>query len=329
METPVLSKKQMKNSLSAKKNRPKETIKNVIKLPYNNYFWPEALTEDQEELENILRNNLPRYQDKKIQIPYHELKNIPKLERKDFRIKYGQDRNIPQEKTLKPAGVLIGINAVSKALETNSAQAILISADVEPRLLVQHIIDQAVLYNVPILCVNNLRGKIKTITGIGTVCFGISKDMCDNPKYKLIIEQIESIFNKIPPPTSHINYDRSINSFKIQNEPEIERKKEKMQVNEAEIRKSVYLKRANDNSRAFVPINEESKKTFTMEVDQTGFLGFTETSVKKLNDDSKINKNFNGREKKALSRSQYKALIVKRLKGDVNRNQRKMKKMKK
>ncbi|XP_057659467.1 ribonuclease P protein subunit p38-like [Diorhabda carinulata] len=327
METPILSKKQIKNSLSAKKNRPKETIKNVMKLPYSNNFWPEISIKDQEELENILTKNLPRYYVKKTNIPWRELKNIPKPERKEFRTKYNEDHNIPHEKIVKPVDVLIGINKVSKALESNSAQAILISSKVQPRLLVQHIIDLAVLYNVPILCLNNLCERMKSVTGIQTVCFGISKNNCNDSKYKLIVEKIESIFKKIPPPKSHINYGRSIDSFKIQKESkEIEEeKREKIEINEAEIRKSVYLKRPDDNSRAFVPVMEEKKKILAMDVDQTGFLAFTEELVEKINGDSKINIS----KKKTKSRAQYKALIVKRLKGDNNRNQRKIRRMKK
>lgn len=39
METPTISKTQKRSTLSAKKSKPKETVKNIIGTPYKNSYW--------------------------------------------------------------------------------------------------------------------------------------------------------------------------------------------------------------------------------------------------------------------------------------------------
>ncbi|KAJ8975247.1 hypothetical protein NQ317_007367 [Molorchus minor] len=82
METPTLSKKQKKLTLSAKKSRPKETIKNVLATPYSSY-WPKIAAEDHGNLKLILEKNLPKVCEK-VQIAWRDMQNIPKADRKSL-----------------------------------------------------------------------------------------------------------------------------------------------------------------------------------------------------------------------------------------------------
>ncbi|KAJ8943539.1 hypothetical protein NQ318_023050 [Aromia moschata] len=79
METPTLNKKQQKSSLSAKKVRSKETIKNVLA--------PLIPPEDYIVLKQILEQNLPKITEK-VRVPWRDIKNIPKADRKKFKEDY-------------------------------------------------------------------------------------------------------------------------------------------------------------------------------------------------------------------------------------------------
>ncbi|VEN49061.1 unnamed protein product [Callosobruchus maculatus] len=163
METPVLNKKQQKLSLSAKKSRPKETIKNVLSTPYASH-WPQISSpEDNSTLKEVLELNLPKIRAETAKIPWRELKHLKKPERKELR---RQKNNEPEVDKKNYEGLRLGVNAVTKLLETNTAGSVLIAGDVQPRLMVQHIVDMAVLYKIPILVFNQLRDVLKSTCGL-------------------------------------------------------------------------------------------------------------------------------------------------------------------
>lgn len=87
METLVLSASQQKNTLRRKRNKKKETIKNVLGTPYA-YYWPLVKNTDETNLRDVLAKNLPRLRENKVAIPYRDIKNIPKDQRKSYRTKF-------------------------------------------------------------------------------------------------------------------------------------------------------------------------------------------------------------------------------------------------
>lgn len=309
-------------------------------------------------LKTILQNNLPKVKPKKINVPWQVLKNIPKPERKKFRNGYAKNGESQINKVNRYTiifiagvdikaiytfreGLTFGINDVTRLLEKNLASAVLISSDIQPRFMVQHIIDEAVLYKIPIIIFDNLRDFVYKICGIRSAVIGISKNISPESKLSLIKENVIQIFEKCPPPIKHINYNRlrQNGSSEIQeNAADVSKQENKLNNNsnreyEMEIspqiedgrndestkhesenndpKPSLYLKRESKDKRVFVPEEiEENVKSYKMEVDSTGFLAFSGSSAPEV--------------KNKTVATNYKSLIVKRLKGDPNRNKRKI-----
>ncbi|XP_072387239.1 uncharacterized protein [Diabrotica undecimpunctata] len=344
METPVLTKKQLKSSLSAKKQRPKETIKNVLALPFNNNFWPEVSAEDQKELKDRIIQHMPVIRDKQIKVPWKELKTVPKANRKAFRKEYNEKLLGPQPSKKCCSGISFGINSMSKLLEKNFAQAILLDAETMPRLLVQHLVDQAVLYTVPIICVTGLKETLKSVTGINSVGVAFSKEITSENSVNLLIQKISHLFKNVPPPENHINYNRSLDPYVPEHESKEKEapKKEIVKVDVVQIRKKVYLTRSDPKSRAFIPEFKEAKPTHKMEVNDTYKMEVDDTYKTEVNNKPKMDIDDTGfiafteepeEEKleeppKHKVKVKYKSLVVKRLKGDPNRNKRKIENLK-
>ncbi|KAJ8927576.1 hypothetical protein NQ314_019941 [Rhamnusium bicolor] len=316
METPTLNKKQQKSTLSAKKTKTKENIKNVVATPYDNSYWPQISQEDHNTLEQILENNLPKIKNEKINIPWEKLKGTPKPERKKLRLEYVKNIQ-PEINKDAHEGIFVGINDVTKLLEENLASGVLISSDVQPKIMVQHVIDQAVLYGVPVIIFNDLRNLLKRVCGISSIVVSIGKRINRESKLNLVKESIETIFRKCPAPVNHINYQRSLGNEVIFMESENEKEKPKPiehKINEDEIRRSVYLIRTSKDRRVFVPkFDEKEVISNKMEVDETGFLAFPQNPSEVEN---------------KIIKSNYKSLVVKKLKGNPNRHKRKIESLK-
>nr|CAI5858865.1 unnamed protein product [Callosobruchus analis] len=285
METPVLNKKQQKQSLSAKKSRPKETIKNVLSTPYASY-WPQISSpEDNCALKQVLESNLPKIRVETAKIPWRELKHLKKLERKELR----RQKTIGEEVDRKNyEGLKLGVNAVTKLLESNTAGAVLIAGDVQPRLMVQHIIDIAVLYRTPVLIFSELRVILKSTCGVSSSCLGVSKNMADDSKLRLVKQTIETIFEKSPPPVNHINYKRSLDSVTSDNKRV---KKDRTQKSkhlefDKETTRSLHLEKAG-TELAFVPpkIIEKDKEKMEVQLIKSDFIPLS------LSDENDIAKN--------------------------------------
>ncbi|CAH2017130.1 unnamed protein product [Acanthoscelides obtectus] len=239
METPILNKKQQKQSLSAKKSRPKETIKNVLSTPYAAY-WPQISSpEDNSFLKQVLETNLPKIRVETAKIPWRELKHLKKPERREFRRQKTSGQEVDKKEC---EGLKLGVNAVTKLLESNTATAVLIAGDVQPRLMVQHIIDNAVLYKTPILIFAQLRDTLKDRCGVSSACIAISKNLPSESKLILVKEVVETIFMKCPPPINHINYKRALDSISSEtgNVTKESQKPKKLKLDEA-IEKTLCL----------------------------------------------------------------------------------------
>ena len=87
MEANILSASQQKKTLRRKRNKKKETVKNVLGTPYAHY-WPLVKNTDEKNLRDVLTTNLPRLREDKVAIPYKDIKNIPREERKSYRTKF-------------------------------------------------------------------------------------------------------------------------------------------------------------------------------------------------------------------------------------------------
>ncbi|KAJ8916819.1 hypothetical protein NQ315_005826 [Exocentrus adspersus] len=321
METPTINKTQKKSTLSAKKVRTKETIKNIVAAPYNNSYWPRISPEDEETLKIVLQNNLPRIKADRIPVPWRVIKNIPKPERREFRNNFKRNGEIKLDNNDRKA-LTFGSNGVTKLLEDKSAKVIFISSDVQPKIMVQHILDAAVLYGLPVIIFYNLRSLLSEVCGVTSAVICINKDVSPESKLNLIVETARQIFEKYPPPVDHINYKRSLqNEHILESSKDLENKtttaaKTPTELNSStsdsdETEATIYLKRNSERERAFVPgSSEKNINVYKMEVDSTGFLPLSTQIVEQRSN--------------PVRATNYKSLVVKRLKGDPDRNKRKI-----
>ncbi|XP_073961367.1 uncharacterized protein [Choristoneura fumiferana] len=144
------------------KGKLKKTIKNVLCRP-DPILWPVV----SEENENTLRMALEKY---KVDIPvftkphWKELKQIPKEERPK------------QPKLPKRDGLIFGVAQCCEAVKNTDCSAVLIESEVNPRFIIQPIIEACTSANVPIICLKNLRSTSLCNFGIKTICLGIQRN---------------------------------------------------------------------------------------------------------------------------------------------------------
>jgi ribosomal protein L7Ae-like RNA K-turn-binding protein len=307
MEVPTITKKQAKKALSNKKKKT-EVIKNVLAKPYQKY-WPLLTPEDNNQLKETLEKLLPRLKNDKINIHYNEISRIPRDERKKFR--EGFSKHVPVEVSeMDRQGLVFGVNNVSKLLENHEACSVLVASDVLPRLLVQHILDQAVLYNVPVLVVQDLRDIFKSKCGLSAVTIALRQTIKSDSKLGLIQQTISNIYENYPVPKTHINYHRQLGTVTISDSEDEKNEEVNESGDEVTEVKSYLLKREKDKKRAFVP--EKSK------------AGEVESFIE-LESSFGTTSSVNNAEKMKI---EYHSLTVKRVKGNKNRTKRKIEKFK-
>lgn len=205
-------------------------------------------------------------------------------------------------------------------LESNEAQLVLITSDVEPQLMVKHVINLAVLKKVPILVVPDLRNILKSKTGIASVAIAIKKKL-SSEEFTRISGVCKKVFENYPVPPTHINYNRqeenptdligeekrnktkqvlfSTNS-KLSKENESEKQEKSTQF---------HLLRKNKTERSFIPelsiSGDNSQKRLNKLQDSADFLSF---GTKEINAGLKT----------------YKSLKIKRIKNNSNRSKKKI-----
>lgn len=221
--------------------------------------------------------------------------------------------------------------------------SLLVHSEVTSNLLIKHVVDMAAIASVPVLLLPNLKELLKENTGISSVAVGIQKTVPDNSKLHIIAEKVKEIHKRYPVPESYINYyrmqtEKSDNEELIQtyenlknknnqtlqtnsNSCQISETKQELMVVSGEDSVGpakttdvgdVYLFRQNKTQRIFVPDKSEPIKN-SMNLNNS--LDFLSLDI--------AGKNTNN------SKKTYKSLIVKRLKGNKDRDKRKREIMKK
>ncbi|KAJ8712424.1 hypothetical protein PYW07_005266 [Mythimna separata] len=239
-EATTLQKK--KNSIS--KGKLKKTIKNVLCRP-DPVFWPEVTEDEGQRLESALKKH-------KIAVPefkkphWKELKLIPKEKR-------------PKPPKLKKVeGLLLGIRECTDAVQTGECSAIIIEAKVNPRMIVQPILELCTTKDVTVLCLSDLRKITAANFGTPTSCLGIKRNTLLDTK-----KEILEIAKNHPRP------EQSNEQKKLNNSIE-----EKMDIENVETREESnvcdgtttfqFLYRTSKKNRVFVPTaleNVSSKPT--------------------------------------------------------------------
>ncbi|KAK4874078.1 hypothetical protein RN001_013438 [Aquatica leii] len=301
--TRVLSAEEQKHTLSGKKKFKKTTLRNVLSTPFADY-WPVVTPQDETEIGNILKKDLKQLKPPKLRVPWNVMKTIPKEQRRAFRIAHSSSSCDDYRSHL-----VFGTNEVTKLLESNLASSVLISADVDPKFLVKHIVDMCVLRKVPVLAVPNLKNILKEVTGL----VGVTIAFKCNTNYAVIDEKIKQLYKNYQPLIAHISTHTESNE---ETQMEVVHKDNKPS------QTNVYLYRKSKTQRVFIPelsVKRDSLSTFI----QTGneSLDFISLGDNPVKIDTK-------KEVRTGTKVSYKSLLLKRVTSNKNRDKKKIEQLK-
>ncbi|XP_020297273.1 uncharacterized protein LOC109861843 [Pseudomyrmex gracilis] len=193
MDTPILTKKQQRHSLSAKKKSAK-SLRNVLAQPRENY-WPVVNVNQSPKLVTLMNKLFPKLKKPVVKLSASECKHMSKEERAAARI-------AKKEALLKEGSsgedfsdsVIVGINRLTRALEKNNICCVLLDANVDPPLLIKHIVDMALNKSVPVLLLPFLKTVTLQTIGFASAAFALKRSVLHSQEnvfcslYELIVE---------------------------------------------------------------------------------------------------------------------------------------------
>lgn len=341
MGTPILTKQQQRQSLSAKKGSVKG-LRNVLAQPQDSY-WPIVDEEKRPLLEDVLNKLMPSIKRPYKLIPWSQLRHMKKEERiKAKKEALLKQENIPNSDLVN--SVILGINNITRSLEKNNVCCTLMDANISPPLLIKHIIYMAQNKKIPVL----LLPKLKTVT-LNTIGFASAacalknvvmdfKDHHFHPLYTTICD----IFKDVPLPKNRLQLFKDIETLEQSTSDKEDRRsvESESRISSEPIKHTVstnvYMYRSSRKERAFVPpsITESStNEPIVKKEEQDNFISLTNydsdefnTSTKKHTRYINIHEDQYPTKRKKFSRVtntsanvKYLPLKVKRLQGNVNR----------
>lgn len=269
------------NKKKLHKGKLKKAMKYVICRP-DPIYWPVLSQEHGKQLELALgeyKIDTPVFK----KLHWNELKCIPKETR-------------PKPPPIKIVdGFIFGTAATKAALKNCQCSAVIIEALVNPRAIVQPVIEECINTRTPIVCLTNLKKICFQYFRIPTSCLAIKTDSLHN--LKNIILEISQFYKndlQLESEDKHINVDVEMKVCSQEEKPV-------KPVNSVEI--YPYLYRTNKTSRVFVPDEVITQKR--MEFSGQDYINFTD--------------------KKKQESTNYMRMIVKRITSNPNRAKNKRK----
>ncbi|XP_012145680.1 uncharacterized protein LOC100879287 [Megachile rotundata] len=330
MSTLVLTKFQQKHTLSAKKT-PNKGLRNVLAQPQDNY-WPIVNANKRSGLEELLNKTMPLIKRPDHSIPWSKLRHMKKEERAQVkREAISKEGSVPDPKISN--SVILGINAITRALEKENICCVLMDADIDPPLLVKHIIQMAQNSKIPLLLLPQL--KTITLSTIGFACAAcaLKNDVKESPDHHFypLYQTIHNIFKDMPSPKNtfklieRINYSEKSESYETDDSSnEMESQMESSKTAKYTLSTDVYMYRSSRKERAFVPpiATENSKAADTSDFISLGNDDVeNDTYVEKNSRYMNIHKrkNSENQEQQNSEDVTYFPLKVKRIQGNPNR----------
>ncbi|KAI4481534.1 hypothetical protein M0802_013966 [Mischocyttarus mexicanus] len=175
MEAQVLTKQQQRQSLSGKRTSMK--LRNVLAQPSDNY-WPVVQNKDEVKLNSILKELLPVLR----RPPCNKRKRVENEPKEEAEV---SKESFPSKDML--SSVVLGVNIVTRSLEKDALCCVLLDSNVEPPLLIKHIVMMAQRKEIPFLLVPSLKVLTFETIGFSTIAFGLKKVVLssDHHFYKL------------------------------------------------------------------------------------------------------------------------------------------------
>ena len=124
----------------------------------------------------MIYSALKPYAKPKIRVQWSELKKVPRDQRREIRRKMEMESlmNMSQDQEQKSRESLcLGVNAVTRGLNSSVISSVLLAKDADPKLLISHIITMCSIKRVPVLLVPALRHITKESLGFSCIALGI------------------------------------------------------------------------------------------------------------------------------------------------------------
>ncbi|XP_068617946.1 uncharacterized protein [Battus philenor] len=284
MEATVLK----KNKTNINKGKIKKTLKNVICRP-DSINWPLISEDEGKELELILR----KY---RVEIPefkkphWKDIKDLPKNQR-------------PRRPTPKKVeGLVFGLSECRSLVDSNEVSALILDGEINPKAIVQPLIEVCRNKQVPILCMTGLR-KISTANfGITTSCLGVKTDCLTSLVNKIVqISKLHKSKHIIkthdPKDSENMEVEHNVNDIDMKNSAMSEKFVPSVLT---PVQCYTYLYRTN-KKRVFVPPDIDKPTETTNKFVGQDFIEFS-------NNTDKVKGN-----------KAYKNMVVKRISNNPNR----------
>ncbi|XP_031841026.1 uncharacterized protein LOC116430690 [Nomia melanderi] len=340
MSTPVLTKQQQRHTLSAKKT-PAKGLRNVLAQPQDN-FWPIVKGDVCTELEDILKRLMPAVRRPPRMIPWSQLKQMKKEERNKAKAEaLLKQENVPNTDLVN--SVILGINAITRSMEKDNVCCVLMDANIDPQLLIKHIIMMAQNKKIPILLLSNFKTILLNTIGLTSAACAFKNTVMKSPEHHFypLYKKICDIFEDMPLPKTSLQLFKDTEPLEqsmLCKEDVISLKNESedktSESTEFTISTNVYKYRSSRKERIFIPpsatvssINESTKE----QIEPTDFISLNnydsdedDASIKKHTRYINIHEDKRRNKKSFISTNKspnvtYLPLKVKRLQGNSNR----------
>lgn len=266
MTTPILTKKEQRQSLSAKKG-PIKGLRNILAQPFET-FWPLVNVDEFPTLVTLMNELLPLIKRPTFTIPGSMLRHMSKEERRLAR------KEALEKQTIKPdinmlKSMIVGINAVTRTLEKDKVCCILLDANVEPSLLIKHIVLMAQNKKIPVLLLPILKTITLQTIGFATAALALKRDVMQSSNngfhqlYKLVTEVFKSfkplkcsaqLFKPNEIPEETVMHEMEITNTICDSTPDISKEKKANTIST-----DVYKYRSSRQERTFIPSASNSQ----------------------------------------------------------------------
>jgi len=163
---------------------PKKPVRATVVNP-REIDWPEVDAEGSAKIIGLIERLGKYLVIPHRKVPLKEIRSVEKAERKEFRqtwitrhsTQVGYD--ISNYLTLRSC-LIIGVNCVSKALETDVLAAAIIEKSVNPPIITKLLVPLAVSRNVPMVAIDGLNSAFQHHAGMRCIAVGLKKCCEDN-----------------------------------------------------------------------------------------------------------------------------------------------------
>ncbi|KAK9507588.1 hypothetical protein O3M35_007412 [Rhynocoris fuscipes] len=258
------------NKTSRKKQK---NLRNVLGLNEKT-FWPVVSESECLALNTKLKSCL---KDVRINIPrasWFAIRSLSKEERKKANEELLKSQTLEQIEAYHYALKLrqflfIGVNSLCLGIEKNQVAACLLDGDVNPKILVKHVIELTNNSKVPVSTVPNLKGTLKSIVGFSSMAIGFHKDVLEDKTH--IFHDLCSYIIEIAKSNENTNKDLREDikiSTKYQTVPDKTITEQPPAPSDIpSLLKNIYLQRESEDIRVFKPPSNDNS-TSSLVIDE-------------------------------------------------------------